>query len=183
MKMTIFRLRYSLFDKISHSLDRVTKFGVTRFEIKDRVTNFSFPWLSEESLSPFDRVANLEWQILKSRYSDKISHSLDRLTKLLSPLLWQIPLKMLHTRNLSNRETGTSHYQFNFKQDLNVKEYSAEMSFVHFTRLLVLFWKSSWRFEFWRKVRRIERLFLRANLILRPATREWEIFLWKWIKT
>jgi len=41
--MTIFQLRYSLLDKISHSLDRVTKFGVTKFEIKDGVTKFLIP--------------------------------------------------------------------------------------------------------------------------------------------
>ena len=43
------------------------------------------------------------------------------------------------------------------------------MSCVHFTKLLVWLWKGSSEFESWR-VQRIERLFLWANFIPRPAS-------------
>jgi len=49
------------------------------------------------------------------------------------------------------------------------KEESAQMSWVHFTRLLGLIWnylKKILRVGILRRVRKIERLFLRANLIL-----------------
>jgi len=48
-------------------------------------------------------------------------------------------------------------------------EKSAEMNLVAFTRLLGLLWKKLLEFEFLRRVRRIKRHFLRANLILRSA--------------